>query len=364
MHSGEEKTHSRMVFFENMQSFIWANVPSTAFHFSLPVFLSGAMFQVLLSISLFSLPVFCPGQCSKYCFPFQSPCFFVRGNVPSTAFHFSLPVFLSGAMFQVLLSISLFSLPVFCPGQCSKYCFPFQSPCFFVPGNVPSTAFHFSLPVFLSGAMFQVLLSISVSLFFLSGAMFQVLLSISLFSLPVFCPGQCSKYCFPFQSPCFFVRGNVPSTAFHFSLPVFLSRAMFQVLLSISVSLFFLSGAMFQVLLSISLFSLPVFLSGAMFQVLLSISLFSLPVFLSGAMFQVLPLISVSLFFRARMLSGSHVIQTFLHMVQVFVSYCLMLVFMTYNVWLCLAIILGAGLGYFFFGWRRAMVVDMNEHCH
>ena len=81
-------------------------------------------------------------------------------------------------------------------------------------------------------------------------------------------------------------------------------------------------------------------------------------------MFQVLSLISVSLFFRTRMLSGSHGIQTFLHMVQVFVSYCLMLVFMTYNVWLCLAIILGAGLGYFFFGWRRAMVVDMNEHCH
>ncbi|XP_076455060.1 high affinity copper uptake protein 1-like [Babylonia areolata] len=65
-----------------------------------------------------------------------------------------------------------------------------------------------------------------------------------------------------------------------------------------------------------------------------------------------------------RMLSGSHGLQTLLHMVQVFVSYCLMLVFMTYNVYLCISIIIGAGLGYFLFGWRRAMVVDMNEHCH
>ncbi|KAK7094869.1 high affinity copper uptake protein 1-like [Littorina saxatilis] len=66
----------------------------------------------------------------------------------------------------------------------------------------------------------------------------------------------------------------------------------------------------------------------------------------------------------SRMLSGSHGLQTILHMVQVFVSYCLMLVFMTYNAWLCLSIVLGAGVGYFLFGWRRAMVVDLNEHCH
>ncbi|KAH9514584.1 hypothetical protein Btru_025717 [Bulinus truncatus] len=65
-----------------------------------------------------------------------------------------------------------------------------------------------------------------------------------------------------------------------------------------------------------------------------------------------------------RMLSSSHFIQTFLHIIQVFVSYCLMLVFMTYNVWLCIAVILGAGVGYFLFGWRRAVVVDSNEHCH
>lgn len=65
-----------------------------------------------------------------------------------------------------------------------------------------------------------------------------------------------------------------------------------------------------------------------------------------------------------RMLSGGHFVQTFLHMLQVFISYCLMLVFMTYNVWLCLSVVVGAGVGYFLFGWKRAVVVDANEHCH
>ena len=49
---------------------------------------------------------------------------------------------------------------------------------------------------------------------------------------------------------------------------------------------------------------------------------------------------------------------------QVTVSYMLMLVFMTYNVWLCLAVALGAGAGYFCFGWRKQSTHDVNEHCH
>ncbi|KAK3727549.1 hypothetical protein RRG08_018563 [Elysia crispata] len=66
----------------------------------------------------------------------------------------------------------------------------------------------------------------------------------------------------------------------------------------------------------------------------------------------------------SRILSKGHFIQSLLHMVQVFVSYCLMLVFMTYNIWLCLAVVVGAGVGYFLFGWKRAVIVDTNEHCH
>lgn len=64
------------------------------------------------------------------------------------------------------------------------------------------------------------------------------------------------------------------------------------------------------------------------------------------------------------MLSLAHAIQTLLHMIQIAVSYFLMLIFMTYNMWLCMAVLLGATAGYFFFSWKRPIVIDFNEHCH
>lgn len=64
------------------------------------------------------------------------------------------------------------------------------------------------------------------------------------------------------------------------------------------------------------------------------------------------------------MCSLAHLLQSILHVVQVVISYFLMLIFMTYNVYLCLAVALGAGTGYFLFSWKRAVVVDINEHCH
>ncbi|XP_008299646.1 high affinity copper uptake protein 1 isoform X1 [Stegastes partitus] len=67
---------------------------------------------------------------------------------------------------------------------------------------------------------------------------------------------------------------------------------------------------------------------------------------------------------RQRMLSPAHFLQTLLHIVQVVVSYFLMLVFMTYNGYLCIAVAAGAGMGYFLFSWRKAVVVDITEHCH
>ncbi|CAN9504626.1 unnamed protein product [Ophioblennius macclurei] len=67
---------------------------------------------------------------------------------------------------------------------------------------------------------------------------------------------------------------------------------------------------------------------------------------------------------RQRMLSPAHFMQTLLHIVQVVVSYFLMLVFMTYNGFLCIAVAAGAGMGYFLFSWRKAVVVDITEHCH
>jgi len=68
--------------------------------------------------------------------------------------------------------------------------------------------------------------------------------------------------------------------------------------------------------------------------------------------------------FSSKLLSSGHLIQTLLHMVQITVSYLLMLVFMTYNSWLCLAVVLGAGAGYFIFGVYRMTSIDVNEHCH
>ncbi|KAE8277571.1 High affinity copper uptake protein 1 Copper transporter 1 [Larimichthys crocea] len=67
---------------------------------------------------------------------------------------------------------------------------------------------------------------------------------------------------------------------------------------------------------------------------------------------------------RQRMLSPAHFLQTLLHIIQVVVSYFLMLIFMTYNAYLCIAVAAGAGMGYFLFSWRKAVVVDITEHCH
>lgn len=64
------------------------------------------------------------------------------------------------------------------------------------------------------------------------------------------------------------------------------------------------------------------------------------------------------------MFNRSHAFQTLLHVVQMCISYALMLVAMTYNAWLLLAIVLGAGCGYFLFGWVRQRSVDVEEHCH
>ncbi|XP_049955509.1 high affinity copper uptake protein 1-like isoform X2 [Schistocerca serialis cubense] len=67
---------------------------------------------------------------------------------------------------------------------------------------------------------------------------------------------------------------------------------------------------------------------------------------------------------QRNMFSSMHFFQTFLHIVQVVLSYFLMLIFMTYNVWLCLGVVIGAALGYFLFGWKKSVIVDVTEHCH
>jgi copper transporter 1 len=57
-------------------------------------------------------------------------------------------------------------------------------------------------------------------------------------------------------------------------------------------------------------------------------------------------------------------IQTLLHIIQMTIGYLIMLIAMTFNTYLLLAIVFGAGLGHFLFGWRRSSVLDHNSHCH
>ncbi|EDV43146.1 uncharacterized protein Dana_GF18342 [Drosophila ananassae] len=63
-----------------------------------------------------------------------------------------------------------------------------------------------------------------------------------------------------------------------------------------------------------------------------------------------------------RLFASTHIIQALLNLVQIVISYLLMLIFMTFNYWLCLAVILGLGLGYFFFGWNKKSP-DESECC-
>lgn len=64
------------------------------------------------------------------------------------------------------------------------------------------------------------------------------------------------------------------------------------------------------------------------------------------------------------MFSLNHLLQSFLHLIQVTLSLMLMLIFMTYNSWLCLSVVIGAMFGYLFFGWKKSLIVDVTEHCH
>ncbi|KAL5281098.1 hypothetical protein ACFFRR_004863 [Megaselia abdita] len=66
---------------------------------------------------------------------------------------------------------------------------------------------------------------------------------------------------------------------------------------------------------------------------------------------------------KDRIFNKAHIVQALLHVIQMAISYGLMLVAMTYNYWLFLSLVLGFGFGYLFFGWIRSTVVDKNEHC-
>ena len=75
--------------------------------------------------------------------------------------------------------------------------------------------------------------------------------------------------------------------------------------------------------------------------------------------------ITCCFFFSTCALAFLHVFQAVLHTVLVFISMCLMLVFMTFNTWLCVAVCAGAGVGYLLFGrYRHSSTDDSEEYCH
>jgi len=61
-----------------------------------------------------------------------------------------------------------------------------------------------------------------------------------------------------------------------------------------------------------------------------------------------------------KIFNGWHFLQTILHCFQMVISYALMLVFMTFQGWLCLSIIIGSTVGYFVFGWAH---MSFNSNC-
>lgn len=74
---------------------------------------------------------------------------------------------------------------------------------------------------------------------------------------------------------------------------------------------------------------------------------------------------TVKLSAMEEMFNVPHLVQTALQFLQVFTSYILMLIIMLCNLWLVLAICLGAAVGYFTFGWmRKVSCNDPGECCY
>ncbi|XP_055989259.1 high affinity copper uptake protein 1-like [Sorex fumeus] len=65
---------------------------------------------------------------------------------------------------------------------------------------------------------------------------------------------------------------------------------------------------------------------------------------------------------QLQLLRATHLLQTTLHVLQVGLSYLLMLTAMTYNAYLGLALLAGAGAGYWLFGGKKTEDVESQNH--
>ncbi|KAK4181270.1 Ctr copper transporter family-domain-containing protein [Triangularia setosa] len=65
---------------------------------------------------------------------------------------------------------------------------------------------------------------------------------------------------------------------------------------------------------------------------------------------------------RDEVTKRAHIIKSVLYAVQNFYAFMIMLIFMTYNGWVMLAVSLGAGLGYLFFGGQTTIAKETACH--
>ncbi|XP_003747130.1 high affinity copper uptake protein 1 [Galendromus occidentalis] len=73
---------------------------------------------------------------------------------------------------------------------------------------------------------------------------------------------------------------------------------------------------------------------------------------------------SSSMSWTSAIFAPCHITQTILYFIQVVAGYMLMLLFMTFNGYVCIAIVLGATVGHFAFGWRKSMLFEVTaDHC-
>uniref|UniRef100_A0A7E4V906 Copper transport protein n=1 Tax=Panagrellus redivivus TaxID=6233 RepID=A0A7E4V906_PANRE len=69
---------------------------------------------------------------------------------------------------------------------------------------------------------------------------------------------------------------------------------------------------------------------------------------------------SKTMAYKKKLFSGHHLIQTILFGIQLVFSYVLMLVFMTFSLWLCIAVCVGLTIGYYFFGSREIVSTPVS----
>jgi len=73
--------------------------------------------------------------------------------------------------------------------------------------------------------------------------------------------------------------------------------------------------------------------------------------------------------YKQGLMSKTHILLSISYIFQQFISLCLMLVFMTFNMYLCLTVTVAGGIGYYLFAWQRVVLssqinLQTSADCH